>query len=387
MRRVLSHHVTAVDVENQTRHVRAADWDRVSGLFDLPYPARLQAFAAHRRRGFHDRTEEPDRSDVGCPLVSSETRSSFPCHVQCARQSGMANTTAARFESIGAQSATLIIIFAAICFGLAPWFAKSLTNGGIASVAIAFYRFLTSALVLLLFLNVSRERRRSTLWAMTSGLAIGLGWIGYVEALKGAPVSIVGVVYMTYPFFTLLIAWCWLGQSLTVRSVGAGLLVLAAASMALSPSLSAPSELRTLLLAFSAPLSFGFAICVLTGKLTGLTPLERAAGVSLGAALGLLPLIVSLDARAVVPVQLADWGLVLGISVVTALLPNVLFAVAAPLVGPARTAMAGSMELPTMFVVGWLVFDEQIGVVRILAGILVIAAVLMTPALKPDRRQ
>lgn len=90
---------------------------------------------------------------------------------------------------------------------------------------------------------------------------------------------------------------------------------------------------------------------------------------------------MSLNQSAVIPPQLADWALILGISVVTALLPNFLFAKAAPVVGPAKTAMAGSMELPTMFVIGWLAYGEPLGAVQITAGILVLLAVFVAPTM------
>ena len=40
-----------------------------------------------------------------------------------------------------------------------------------------------------------------------SGVSVGLGWVGFVSA--SVPVSTVGVLYMTYPVFTLIIGWIW----------------------------------------------------------------------------------------------------------------------------------------------------------------------------------
>lgn len=287
-------------------------------------------------------------------------------------------------KAMGARSATLVIVFSAVCFGLAPWFAKGLSEAGLASSAIALFRFLTSALILLIFLRFSHEKRKATFWAIGSGIAVGLGWIGYVEALKAAPVSTVGVIYMTYPLFTLLIAWLWLKQQLTLRAVGAGMLVLAAAFIALAPAALAPKTPWAALACLTAPLSFGFAICVLASRLRRLSALERAAGFSLGAVLGLLPLILSLEPGAVIPREAGQWMLILGISVVTALLPNLLFSAAAPLLGAGRTSMAGSMELPTMFAIGWLAFNEPIGLSQVLAGALIIAAIVLAPVVSPD---
>ena len=279
--------------------------------------------------------------------------------------------------------ATVLIVLSAICFGMVPLFAKSLVNANLPSVAIVFSRYAVSAFVLLPFLNLSKTKRGVTVWAMGAGLALSLGWIGYVEAIKDTPVSTVGVIYMTYPLFTLITAWVLFSQFPTARSVMAGFLILVAAGLALYPSIETPERLYSLLIAFTAPVSFACAICIIASKLTDLRPLERSAGILLGASLGLLPMFVTFDAGLIGPVLISNWPHVLGISLLAGLIPNILFSVAAPVIGSARAAMAGSMELPTMFVVGWLAFGEEINFLTAFAGALVLAAILITPSTSP----
>ena len=83
------------------------------------------------------------------------------------------------------------------------------------------------------------------------------------------------------------------------------------------------------------------------------------------------------------PSDSSDWLLIVGIGMGTALVPQLAYSVAAPFIGPARTAMAGAIELPTIFVIGWLAFDEAIGWPHLLAGALVIGAVVVTPSRPP----
>ena len=286
-------------------------------------------------------------------------------------------------KPLSPRVATILIVLAAVCFGLVPLFAKNLVDANLPSVAIVFSRYAVSALVLLPFLNLSKTKCGVTLWAMGAGLALSLGWIGYVEAIKDAPVTTVGVIYMTYPLFTLIMAWILFNQLPTVRSIMAGCLILAAAGMALYPSIQAPEKMYALLISFTAPVSFACAICIIASKLIDLRPLERSAGVLLGASLGLLPVFVTFDVGVIGPVLISNWTHVLGISLVAGLVPNVLFSFAAPMIGSARSAMAGSMELPTMFVVGWLAFGEEINFSTALAGAMVLAAILITPAASP----
>ncbi len=64
----------------------------------------------------------------------------------------------------------------------------------------------------------------------------------------------------------------------------------------------------------------------------------------------------------------------------TSVVPQIAYSVAAPFIGAARTATAGAVELPTIFVIGWLAFGESIGPLQLVAGSLVIVAVLITPS-------
>ena len=81
-----------------------------------------------------------------------------------------------------------------------------------------------------------------------------------------------------------------------------------------------------------------------------------------------------------VPGDLTTWGLALGIAVITAIGPQWIYSAAAPNVGPARAAIAGSTELPMMFLVGYLWFDEALTVQQGIAGLMVLGAILLVPS-------
>ncbi len=157
-------------------------------------------------------------------------------------------------------------------------------------------------------------------------------------------------------------------------------MILAAAMLAMSPTAVSPEQIPALLLSLTAPVSFAVGIQVLTRYLVHLPPLSRIASVTLGSVIGLLPLVIaSGDAAQLLP-PVSQWWLIAGLALATALLPQLVYTVNAPLIGAARTAMAGSIELPTMFVVGWLAFAETIGPAQFAAGALVVAAIIVTPS-------
>lgn len=281
-------------------------------------------------------------------------------------------------------AATALIAVTAVCFGLMPLFARELQDLGLASPAIALYRYVFSAAVLLPFLPRSRAKRGQALAMGAAGLVVGVGWIGYLEAVKVAPVAAAGVVYMSYPLFAVLFAWILAGLKPTRRALAAGGLVLAAAALLLDPRALSAEVVAALAWSLPAPASFGLLIVVLSTMVTGLSPLERMACGMTGAMLGLAPLALSVEPGAILPARAEGWVLVAGLAAVTALLPQLLYTLACPRVGPARSAAARSFELPTMFAVGWLAFGEAIGPRELMAAILVIGAIAVSPAIRPS---
>ncbi len=283
-------------------------------------------------------------------------------------------------KELSSTTATIIIALVGVAFGFMPLFVKTLTNAGLASPAIVFYRYLLTTLLLSPTLMVTGEKRRQAFLAIGGGIAAGFGWIAYVDALKSIPVATVGVIFMTYPLFTLLISMLWLRKIPSFKAILGGVLIVVAAFITLSPASIGETSLKSILASFFAPLTFGYVVVVLSDKLPLLTPLQRAAGYASGATLGLLPLMLSLESSAIIPSRLTDWMIIFGLSTVGYLLPQVAYVIAAPFIGSARAAVAESTQLPMMFVVGWLGFGEQITLLECLAALLILIAISITPA-------
>ena len=270
------------------------------------------------------------------------------------------------------------VLFASICFGCVPYFSRGLTDQGIAPYAVAFYRFILAAVLLFPFLLRHISAWREILWGLAAGAVMGLGWISYATALETVPTSTVGVLYMTYPVFTLFLAWVLFSEPPTRHGLFAAALIVAAAIIAGSPASVPVAQIPTLLISLAAPFGFGFAICVLVYRLSRIAPLARIASVSLGSVLGLSPLVLSSDVGEIVPNDSAAWVFIAGIGLATALVPQLIYTVCSPLIGATRTAVIGSIELPTMFAVGLLAFNETISPAQAIACTLVLGAILLT---------
>ncbi|WP_170415457.1 DMT family transporter [Ruegeria atlantica] len=267
------------------------------------------------------------------------------------------------------------VLFASVCFGLVPYFSRALTEQGIAPYAVAFYRYIVAAILLLPVLISHRKAWRVIVWGLSAGAVMGLGWIGYVTALETLPASTVGVLYMTYPVFTLVISWAVFADAPTQRSVFASCLIVVAAIIAGSPASASKEHIPTLLIALAAPFGFGFGICVLVHRLSRIAPLARIASVSLGSIVGLAPLMLSAEMNEIFPQDRANWLLIVGIGVVTALVPQLIYTVCSPLIGASQTAIVGSIELPTMFAVGFFAFGEAITAPQAIACAFVLSAI------------
>ncbi len=286
--------------------------------------------------------------------------------------------------TFGPVAATVAIAVSAVCFGLVPLFARELQALGVDPAAIAFYRYAFTAAVMLPFLPLARRKRRQAVTLAVAGMLTGLGWIGYLRAIETEPVAAAGVVYMSYPVFALLFAWMLLRQRPGLRAWVACALVLAGAALLVGGDQDI--SVQALLWALPAPITFGLIIVVLSTMVPNLTVPERLACGIGGAVVGLAPLAMMAGPGSLVPTSGEVWLSILGMGLLTALLPQMIYTFACPRVGPARAAATGAFELPTMIAVGWFAFSETVGVLDLTAAALVLAAILLAPAIGASNR-
>ncbi|MTI43163.1 EamA domain-containing membrane protein RarD [Roseibium hamelinense] len=283
---------------------------------------------------------------------------------------------------LSVRAATVIIAATAICFGLVPLFARELSAAGVGPASVALYRYGFSAVLLLPFLPFERRKAGGALLLIGAGAVLGLSWIGYLEAITLVPVAAAGVVYMSYPVFAMVFAWILLNQTPTWQSFAAAGLIVLAAALLLDPGSVSSDVMFALLWAVPAPVAFGFVIVLLSGLSKELSPVERTACGLAGSILGLLPMAFQEAGGNLLPSEMSVWMLVLAMGLLTAVIPQVLYAFACQRVGAMRAAAAGSFELPTMFAVGYLFFGEAIGLREGVSAILVLTAILIAPAVR-----
>ena len=276
--------------------------------------------------------------------------------------------------------ALIIVIGASIAFGTVPYFALILTEAGMAAPAVAFFRYAFTPILLFRFIRLDGAHRKATLWGIFAGMGTGLGWIFYVKSLDVMSVSTAGILYMTYPLFTLLFSRVLFGEVLTPRAGIAAVMILGGAILGAGQIDGQGATGTAIALALLAPISFGFVINVISHKLTILTPRERMTTVPLGSMIVLAPVLLSLPASQVLPQSTEALIALCVLGLFTAFVPNYLYMRFSPVIGANKSAVAGSIELPTMFVIGWLAFGESLTWQQGLAGAIILAAITLSSA-------
>ena len=99
---------------------------------------------------------------------------------------------------------------------------------------------------------------------------------------------------------------------------------------------------------------------------------------TVGASIAMSPLLLTLPIGQVVPTSIGATGWVVAIGAISALVPMTFYAAAAPIIGTARTAAAGAFELPTMFLIGAVLFGEAIHGRHLIAAAIIVAAIALT---------
>lgn len=279
----------------------------------------------------------------------------------------------------GSVQPLVAIVGAASLFGTLPFFARNLTDAGMAAPAIAFARFALTAICLLPYVMIRGPMRKATVWALAAGAAIGTGWIGFVESLNWLSVPAAGIVFMTFPLFSLALGVMVFGERLSKGVAIAAFLVLCAGVVAAGGEGGlANAPWQAIAFALAAPAGYGFVLNVVAHKLDGLPPVSVTGTIALGAVFGLAPFVMMTPPGAILPNTATAFGLLFVFSAVTAFLPQFVMTLSVPRVGAGRAAAAASVELPATFLTAALLLGDPPTARQLVAGAIIMLAIVLT---------
>ena len=117
----------------------------------------------------------------------------------------------------------VLMLAAAVGYGLRPFFARFSYAEGLTADVAALVTLGGTAMVLLplTLRHVGWDRRPADkwpmIWAVLTGCFVGLGTLGYFRALEVIPVATATVIYFTFPLFTVILSAIFLAQRIAPR--------------------------------------------------------------------------------------------------------------------------------------------------------------------------
>ncbi|MBI5823590.1 MAG: DMT family transporter [Chloroflexi bacterium] len=277
-------------------------------------------------------------------------------------------------------SGILLIAISAAFFGTLAIFGKFAYNDGMDIYTVLFLRFGISASFMTVILLLRKEHfpRRSIL-AQLIGMG-ALGYVGqsflYLTAINYASAGLVALLLYLYPFFVSILSVIFLREKITSIKIIALLLALTGTALTVGP---VSGMLIGALMAIAAALIYSIYIIVGTNVMKHVTAVQSSTVIfaSAGAVYGLLTFVNG----AHLPASNSGWLAMLGIIVVSTIIPVVTFLAGLERVGPTNAAMLSTLEpIVTVLLAAWLFGDRLLPIVLLGGGLILAAVILLTRA-------
>ena len=271
-------------------------------------------------------------------------------------------------------SGNLLIIAAAIGFGLNPMLAQLLMAEGLNPQLVSLYRFALPALILVPWLRLQTHEYTEALRMFVFGIFNGLAMLAYFNAMVHIPVTLAIFIYYSYPVISLLVGWLFYGKRPTPNRIISALLIIVAASLVFEPQALKSEQWLPLLSCFLAPLMFALSIHYWSSPRRPLAPLQRMRCGLLGHIAVLLPLAIISQPITWLPQSSSGYLWLIALGGLATSLPQYLFTLGAPKAGAEQTSIAGAIELVVALVCGTLILGGSLNQNQVCAMLLVLMA-------------
>ncbi len=281
---------------------------------------------------------------------------------------------------------TLFVLAAAAGFGTIGVFGRVAVSIDLALATLLPVRFVLATLVVL-SLAVARDWHlpRSLgdwLATLTLGVVYTAMTLCFFVSLRYLTAGIATIVLYTYPTFVVGLAALFLGEVITRRKVLA--LGLATAGVAV--------VVRTgtvVVDPIGVALALGAAACyaVYTTGTRKLSPAIAPRGLMIGILVGTSASMFVygvVDGRLALPAGRAEWGVVLGLALVSTVIPHLLFYEGVARLEASRVGVVSTAEPVVTVALGAALLGEPITRFVLVGGVLVLAGVLLVQSGRPE---
>lgn len=272
----------------------------------------------------------------------------------------------------------LLIAISAASFGTLAIFGRYAYNDGMNIYTVLFLRFGISASFMTVILLLRKEHfPRGQILAQLIGMG-ALGYVGqsfmYLTAINYASAGLVALLLYLYPFFVAILATIFLHEKVTWIKSFALVLALVGTALTVGP---VSGQLIGALMAITAALIYSIYIIVGTNVMKHVTAVQSSTVIfaSAGAVYGLLTLING----AHFPASSSGWFAMLGIIVISTIIPVVTFLAGLERIGPTNAAMLSTLEpIVTVLLAAWLFGEKLLPIVMLGGGMILVAVILLT---------
>jgi len=274
----------------------------------------------------------------------------------------------------------LLIVISAASFGTLAIFGRYAYADGVDIFTVLFLRFGISALFMILILLLRREHfpdRR--ILAQLIGMG-ALGYVGqsylYMTAIKHASTGLVALLLYLYPMFVFILSVLVLQEKATSVKVTALILALVGLALTVDPK---GGQLIGALMAIGAALIYSMYILIGTNVMKHVSAVQSSAIIftSAGAVYGMLAFVNGMR----LPASIAGWQAILGIIVISTIIPVVAFLAGLEIIGPTNAAMLSTLEpVVTVLLAAWLFGERLVPIVMLGGGLILFAVILLTKA-------
>lgn len=274
----------------------------------------------------------------------------------------------------------LLIVLSAASFGTLAIFGKFAYNDGMDIFTVLFLRFGISASFMTVILLLRKENfPRGRILAQLVGMG-ALGYVGqsflYMTAIKYASAGLVALLLYLYPLFVTVLSILFLHEKLTFIKAIALLLALTGTALTVDPD---GGQLIGVIMAIIAAMIYSTYIIVGANVMKHVTAMQSSTIIfaSAGAVYGMLTVVNGAHFPA------SETGLfaMLGIVLISTIIPVVAFLAGLERVGPTNAAMLSSLEpIVTVLLAAWLFGEKLLPIVMLGGGLILAAVILLTRA-------
>ena len=288
---------------------------------------------------------------------------------------------AARRRNVGVAC----VVASAVAFGAMAILARIAFASGIDTVTLLALRFAIGSAVMNVLLRARNVPfpHGTTLAALVALGALGYGGqaISYFTALRLAPAGLAALLLYLHPALVALLAAVFLHERLTGGKVTALLVALVGTTLTVVPAIgfepigAAPHIATGLAFAVASAAFYAVYIVVATSIGKRAAPLAMSTVVITSAA---LVFVVGAVIRGPQwPQTAVGWVAVVSIALLSTVLAITLYFAGLERIGPVRASTLSTVEPLCTILLAAFVLDEQLGMIQVVGGALILAAALL----------